>query len=54
MSLEQKTALIIKELLKYSDVDDCLMNSDREDDKEYPFDYGEALQTLANFQARYL
>lgn len=53
MNLEQKTALIIKELFNW-DIEDLLFQSDCEEGKEYDFDASEAINTLREFQNKYL
>lgn len=55
MSLEQKTALVIKELLQWDgQIETMLEDSDMEEGKVYDFDSNEAFNALTQFIDKYL
>lgn len=54
MTLEEKTALVIKELFQWDgQIASMLEDSDAEDGKVYSFDSNEALDTLELFVDKY-
>lgn len=54
MTLEEKIALIFKELFKYEgQIESLLDGADRYNDKVYPFGYQEALDSIHLFINKY-